>query len=296
MRRAPGIFLCGVALTGLGSSALQPEPSPAPPAWVAERLAALSPDRPEGYMVLAEEIADTADEAHEESLARSLYALCYTLARSKPATAPLAASACLGLARLERLDQDRRWLLAVAAAIEPRYARTDWAVAASASPSEETAYKAATVMGLTRAGEGLQARKLLDEPGVRDVLREYERAIGTSGATGALFRLEAAIADWPCRQCNNNRATSRPAQQGFEVRLCASCRGNPGPILSPQEFLAQLRFEAILLHGVQRSWAAQIAVDMGAPLRDPDPDQLAVIYGVDPARAYWRSGQWVSAR
>jgi hypothetical protein len=287
-----------LACVALGFAGAQPEGDAAPPAlpaWVAPRLTALAPDRPDEYFRLAEEIADIADEAHEEAAARTLYALGYELARARPATAPLAASCCLGLAQLERLDQDRRWLLAVAAAVDPRYSRPDWAVPASASASEETAFKAASALGLARSGEGPQSRKMLDEPGVKSLLREYERAIGDTGTTGALFRLERHIAEWPCPQCSNTRVIARPAQPAPDIRLCPTCRGDPGPRLSPQEFLAQLRFEAILLRGVQRSWAAQVAVDMGAPLRDPDPDQLAEVYGVDPARAYWREGNWVTA-
>ncbi len=270
-------------------------PTPAPPAWIAPRLAALSPERPEEYFRLAEEVADIVEDQPEDTIARTLYALCYELSRARPGSAGLAASCCLGLSRLERLDQDRRWLLAVAAAIDPRYARPDWAVAASPSASEDTALRAATVLGLARAGEGTQARKLLDEPGVKALLRDYERAIGDTGGTGALFRLERSIAEWPCPQCSNSRTITRPGQPAPEIRLCPNCRGDPGPRLTHQEFLAQLRFEAILLRGVQRSWAAQMAVDMGAPLRDPDPDQLAQVYGVDPARAWWRDGQWVTA-
>ncbi len=291
---------CALVCGAFGLAGMQPEPEPAPgapatPEWITARLIALAPERPEEYFLLAEEVADGATEAHEVGIARTLYALGYELARTRPGAAPLGASCCFGLARLERLEQDRRWLLAVAAAIDPRYARPDWAVPALASASEETAYKAATALGMARAGEGHQARKVLDEPGVKALLRDYERAIGASGGTGALFRLERNIAEWPCPQCSNARAIARPGQQGAEIRLCPTCRGNPGPRLTPQEFLAQLRFEAILLRGVQRSWAAQAAVDMGAPLRDPDPDQLAPVYGVDPARACWRAGKWVTA-
>jgi hypothetical protein len=37
-----------------------------------------------------------------------------------------------------------------------------------------------------------------------------------------------------------------------------------------------------------------VIVDLGAPLRDPDLDEVAPTYGVDPARPYWREGKWVA--
>lgn len=285
-----------LATLGTGAQPAGEPPAPAPPrpGWIVARLTALTPEHPEEYVALAEEVADASAEPGEDELARTLYALAYEIARAKLATAPLAASACLGLASLERLEPERRWLFAVGAAIDPRYARTDWAVAASASPSDETAFEAATVLGLARAGEGLQARKLLDQPGVRDLLIDYERVGAATGAKGAFSALERAIAEWPCPQCRNERAITRPGPTAPETRMCPTCRGDPGPRLSPDDFLIQLRFEAILLRGVQRSWAAQVAVDMGAPLRDPDPEQLAAAYGVDAKRPYWREGQWVS--
>jgi hypothetical protein len=63
--------------------------------------------------------------------------------------------------------------------------------------------------------------------------------------------------------------------------------------MSEGMFLAQLRFEAILLQGSQRSWAAQLATDHGAPLRDTDPSTLPVVFEVDPDKVLWREGQWV---
>lgn len=291
------VALIAIAWIGAaaGARVSQPEatsPRPAIPEWLATRLGALTPERPEDYFALAEEAADADLDAPERTVAQSLYALAFELARVAPDKAGLAASCCLGLADLERLDQNRQWLLAVAATIDPRYARPDWSVPASAS--EETASKAATALGLARAGEGLLARKALDEPGVRELLRRYDPAIGATGARGAVFQIEAAARDWPCPTCNNSRVVTRPGTQGTELRLCPACGGNPGPRLTAEEFLAQLRFEAILLRGVQRSWAAQVAVDLGAPLRDPDPAQLAATYKVDAAHPYWRGGAWVS--
>jgi len=256
------------------------------------RLAALRPDNPEAYFLLGEEIADGADDEPRLTLATSLFALAFELDRKRGAGSTLAAASAMALARIERLDRDKRWLMAIAGSVDRRYALPDWNVGAAASISDETAFRAATVLGLSRSGEGREARRLLDQPGVSDVLKRYERAIGTTGETGALSRLDKYMQQWPCPDCSNTRSISKPGERGPEVRLCPTCRGNPGPRLDAEEFIAQLRFEAALLNGIQRSWAAQVVVDQGAPLRDPDLDELAPTYGVEAAKAYWRGGAW----
>jgi hypothetical protein len=272
-------------------------PRPAPRITDAElirRLEALRPDDPEAYFLLAEEVADTAADRDATELARTLYVLAFHLDLQRAPQGAIAASAAVGLAQIERLERDRRWLLAMAGTIDRRYAAPDWNVPASLSVSEETAYLAAAAIGLARSGDGRDAKRLLDDRGVRDLLRRYERAIGSSGETGALFRIEKYTEQWPCRECGNSRVVTKPTERGAELRLCSTCRGNPGPRLSEEEFIAQLRFESYLLSGIQRSWAAQEIVDQGAPLRDPDPADVADTFGIDVNRCWWRGGQWVA--
>lgn len=284
----------GVML-GWAPRAQPPEPGKEPvaqPGEFAQRLAALKPESPERYFELAEELADTVAEEADKALPRALYVLAFELDRRRPQGGRLAASCALGLAKIERLERDRRWLTALAGAIDRRYGLPDWNVAAAPLLSDETAAKAATVLGLTRSGDGRDARKLMDEPGVLDVLKRYERAIGTTGETGALSRLDKYMQAWPCPECHNARVVRRMTDKGPEFRLCPACRGNPGPQLSEEELIGQLRFEAALLNGIQRSWAAQVVVDQGAPLRDPDPEQLAAFFRVNPAKVYWRDGKW----
>lgn len=312
-RRGVRIWSRRVAMAGVAGAALlclglasQPQPESKPPAEkaaaiepaVLAKLAALTPDKPQDYFDLAEVVADGADEEPRIVLARTLYVLAFELDRKKGAGGSgggsLAAGCALGIAKIERLDRDKRWLVAIAGAVDRRYALPDWNVGATPSISDEVAYKAATVLGLARAGEGREARRLYDQPGVADVLKRYERAIGTTGETGALSRLTKYMQQWPCAECNNQRVVSKPGEKGPEFRLCPTCRGNPGPKLDEEEYIAQLRFEAALLNGIQRSWAAQVIVDLGAPLRDPDLDEVAPTYGVDPAKAYWRDGKWVA--
>jgi hypothetical protein len=269
--------------------------SPAPdviPAEIRARLPQLHPQDPLAYFLLAEEVAEEVEEPARLLLAQSLYALAFELDRKRGGSGSLAASAALGLAQVERLDRDRRWLIALAGAMDSRYLLPDWNVSAWPSVSDDVAFKAATAIGLARAGEGREARRLLEQPGVIEVLRRYERALAATGGAGAVWRLERYVEQWPCRECGNARVVTRPGARGPEVRLCPTCQGNPGPRLSEEDLIAQLRFESALLSGIHRSWGAQFMADGGAPLRDPDPDELAATFGVDAARPYWRNGKW----
>lgn len=260
------------------------------------KLTKLRPDNPEGYFLLAEEVSEVVEDEPRLNLARTLFVLAFELDRRRGGSgSTLAPGAVLGIARIERLDRDKRWLTAVAGAIDKRYSLPDWNVGAVPSISDEAAYRAATVLGLTRSGDGRDAKRTLDQAGVGDVLTRYERAIGTTGETGALSRLDKYMQQWPCPECGNQRYITRPGDKGVEVRLCPSCGGNPGPRLAYEEYIGQLRFEAALLNGIQRSWAAQVVVDQSSPLRDPDIEELAPTYGVDVSKPYWRQGQWVAS-
>jgi hypothetical protein len=292
-----------LAVAGAGASgreaapALQPaetgvEPFPDPA--TEQRLRLLTPDRPDEYLRLAEEVAEDVEDPRRAELATRLYILAFELDRRDGRAGGIAASAALGLAAVERLDRNRRWLLALAGAIDRRYAQPDWNVAVATAVTEEQAYNAATVLGLARAGEGKEARRWLDKPGTAETLRRYERLIGTSGETGAMSRLEKYMQSWPCPECANERVVRKMGEKGPELRICPTCGGNPGPQLSEEELIGQLRFEAALLNGVQRSWAAQIIVDQGAPLRDPEPGELAATYSIDAGKPYWRGGRWVA--
>lgn len=298
-----GIAVIAASVLAHGPVTVQPsvhksDSSPAMPSVDSElrqRLEKLTPDRPEDYFLLAEDVSDGADDEPRIQLARTLFVLAFELDRKKGGGTALAASCALGLAKVERLDRDKRWLIAIATAVDRRYALPDWNVSAAPLISDETAYKAATVLGLARSGEGREARRIWDQPGVADVLRRYERAIGNTGQTGALSRLDKAVQQWPCPECGNARAVNKPGERGgVEVRLCPTCRGNPGPKLTEDEYFSQLRFEALLLEGIQRSWAAQVVVDQGAPLRDPDLDEVAPTFGVEVGKPYWREGRWIS--
>lgn len=204
----------------------------------------------------------------------------------------VAASACLLLAELSASEPDRRWFAALARAMEAGAANRGWLRQGDEAYNAEAAYNAACVVGLVRAGDGLAARQLLNEPGVRQVLLDHERLLSTIGEPGGLAYLEKEAARWPCPECRNDRVVRTVVDRQAQYKRCPTCNGNPGPVLGDDAVILQLRLEARLLHGVQRSWAAQLAADHGLPLDDPDPDDLSNVLGFDSRAFMFKDGGW----
>jgi hypothetical protein len=256
-------------------------------------LRALSPDDVEAYFLLGEEVADVAVAQDEVELARHLLVVAFELDRTSGWDAGLGPSICLALASIERLDSRRAWLRALAGAIDPRYAAQEWFHAGAAPVDASTALSVATLLGHARAGDGAQARRLMNDPKVRAVLKEYESLLGNTGLCGGLGRLESYVDAWPCPECGNERIVAIKESDPVRYRLCFTCEGNPGPKINPAELISYLRFESRLLSGLQRSWAAQVASDLGEPLRDPSPADMSYVLNQNPTLVYWRDGAWV---
>ena len=263
-----------------------------------QRLASLMPSDPMAYFELAEELAIEADDIAATQLAQHLYVLSFELARTG-GNNRLAASACLGLAELSRLDRERRWLLALAGIVDPargnRVGRGRSADGATLPTFDAaTGLRAAEVLGEVRAGNGRQASELLESDATRRVLERYSVLLGRPGGGSSMNRIESHARDWPDNRCFGQRVVKeRSTGQEVVIDRCPHCGGNPGPDLSIVELVGHLRFESHLLNGVQRSWSAQLWADGGAPLRDPEPDDLAPAFRIDPAKAEYRGGEWV---
>ena len=293
---------------------------------LARRLTALAPANPRAYFELGEEVGSEAADATDRRLARQLHALAFELIRTpgrasqaveqragaekasgragghdrdnKPVLAQavraVQSGAALALAELAEAPGERRWLLAMAGSVGTVSVSTDDpAVDEPRSEQDPAALEAATVLDMSRNGDGRRASRLLEKPEVAAALARYARLLDPSGLNGGLDRVRRRIAEWPiCSECKNRRFVKGP--EG--VRLCGTCGGRPGPRVSQEELIEDIRTESALLRGSQHSWAAQVIFDAGAPLRDPDLAEIAATYGVDAARPLWREGTWVSAQ
>jgi hypothetical protein len=277
------------------------------------RLSALDPRRPVDYFLLAEEVAAEADLSRaNRELAIRLYVLAAVLdmeqhnARdSSPSADPaqaVAASACLGIAALSPQEANKRWLVAVAQLIDqqraPRGAPPRPRAKVVSAP-ENVALDLASALGLARAGEGRRAEQLLSRPGVTELLRAYQNLLRSdaSSASGE-DRLREAIRDWPvCPECRNRRVIFRsdnPGRTPARAHACGTCDASPGPVMSPEQLLADLRLEDALLRGIHRVWSAQVQADQGTPLVDPEPELLAQRMNIDPTLRIHRRGEWIA--
>lgn len=288
MARLAAILLLLLLVCGVRADA----PDPLAP-WT-DRLTALSPDDPASYFALAEEMAALAEDADRRdrevlATARRLFVLAFELGRGQ-GDAGLSASASIGLAALATQERERRWLRALAAAMDPRHGSPDWSRVDPGAPSATTALRAAEVIGKVRAGNGRAALTLLEDPSVLAALSRHDRLLHPFGARGGLFDLQRQAGLWPCPECRNTRL-------GRDVRgraaLCGTCKGNPGPEMTPDLYVAHLRTEFALLSAEHATWSSQLATDGGVPLRDPDPDELASAMRIDPSRTLFRDGRWV---
>ncbi len=280
------VALCASALLAPRAAAQVPE--------LEARLALLTPDDAEAYFLLAEEVHDEADSVDEADLARRLYVLAFV--HHVPGVGvDRRASICIALSDLARNEQDRRWLSSLGFAIDPDRSVPDWASRRADQIAPDTAYLAATAIGLSRAGEGRMAERMLAEPGVLEAIERYDDLLAAEGLGDASEWLTRTAERWPCPNCRNERVVAVTRENPPRRELCAVCEGDPGPKLSESERIATLRFESRLLTGIHKSWAAQIAADLGAPLRDADPAQLPLAMGVDPELVLYRDGAWVAA-
>ena len=297
------IAAMGLAIPKAHSSRAQ-APQPAPPTLamdprIQSRLESLRPESPRAYFELAEEVAELPSITGENrALSRQLCILSFELWRGSDArvTDPrLGPSSLLLLATFAETENQARWIRTIAAAVDPE-ARTATAQAQEAVRDpvrDSTVLDLVSALELLRAGDGRRAAKILEKPDVSQLLADNERLLSPGGVTGEGDRLRRLAREWPvCPECRNRRSVRGP--QG--ITICPSCGGDPGPPLSAVDVLFQLRFEASLLEGVQRSWVAQTLVDGGRPLRDLDPQEIALTFAVDPKKNVWRDGGWIDPK
>lgn len=319
-RGRPRLPLVMIALAGtLGAPALpaaaptqrQPATSPetaapdAParplaPSGVADlesRLEALHPEDPMAYFRLGEEVAYEMPFLAGRELARRLFVLAFELDRASEQPRGLGTSVCLALAELSTDVNEQRWLRALAEALEGSLSDVRWSASFAVGGADRAPLDLANAIGLARAGDVRHLRNMLSRFDVATVLRDA--GMKPDEARSFVKHLEAVISR--LRAHPPSRDIRRQTEGELVVELEPTTGGNPGPSLTEQEYLAQLRVEMLLLDGRPATWAAQMLMGGGAPLRDIDPAELAPSFAVDPARsvfrvpdgAAWYEGAWV---
>lgn len=305
--RLISICLCMARAAGISqpASASQPEVDSAMEevferpreSWgtsVETRLEALDPANPQDYFMLGEELAaEPATEGNIE-LAQHLYVLAIALGAKDHAYRTTAAGAALALADITRSEADRRSLRSIASSLDARFGVRDWSRSAEVVVSDDLAYEAAVTLGQIRAGWGTMVRAELKRPEIRSLIDRYTTLITGVANQNILPLLETQADSWPCPECHNERIVTKRHTGQIERRLCYTCGGNPGPSLTRDQLIGQLRFEAQVLESSPRSWGSQVAADLGAPLRGAEIGDVPLRFGVDIARPWYRDGQWVA--
>lgn len=260
------------------------------------RLELLSPTDPLAYFELGEEVAYEIPSGSGRELARRLYVLAFELDLRREEPLGLGGSVCLALADLSVDVSEQRWLRALAEALEGASRDVRWSSATS-GVADRLALDLAEAMGRARAGDTRELRTLLGRFDVATFLRDSGMKPGE--ATDFARELEGIVDR--LRVKPPSREERRVVGGELIVEIDAETGGNPGPSLDDRAYLEHVRVEMLLLGGQAGTWASQLLLDDGAPLRDVDPSELAAAFGVDASRCVWerrgdggwREGAWV---
>lgn len=266
-------------------------------AHLEERLESLRPDDPMAYFDLGEEVAYEMGFLAGRNLARHLFVLSFELDRKSAHPRGLGASVCLALAELSMDVNEQRWLRALAESLGGSLHDMRWSASFAVSGSDQGPLDLADAMGRAQAGDVRKLRSMLARFDVATMLRDA--GMKPDDAKEFVRTLQREVDR--LRAYPPSREVRRTTDGTMVVELDPVTGGNPGPSLTRDEYLEQLRVELLLLDGRPRTWAGQMLMGGGAPLRDIDPRELAPYFGVDPAKsefrvpkgAEWRDGAWV---
>ena len=255
------LFACSILLPAGLSGSMDPSMSDttAPVDWT-ERLEALEPARALEYFELAEEVSETASSVEERELARQLFGLAGLLDEK------LSCSAALAIAGMPGMEQRRNVQERLRAAAELLAPSGTIVLGASRKSgiSEQDRIMLCRALGMLRRGDGYRAGRAFEEQGVVDALEEV----------GFLF----------------NGGANRVRED------CSIYRGGLRPDLSAEGIRSHLIAEIITLAPGSPGWGIELLRSDAAPLTVVDLERLDLLFGVDPARPYWRGGAWVGAQ
>ena len=225
------------------------------------RLEALTPSNPEGYLNLAEEVADESNDAESQQLARQLYSLAASMDADS-----LASTAALGLAALENVKTaqgskaNQRWF-----AIAQRWSKSEIPLDVNFAGGVDTvgsAVRLGVVEAIVqyRRGYGRRANDRLKKPQVRAFFDSFMQKV-----PGGVEEFD---------------------------RLSAIHVNGTAPPLSPETIDALLQVEHGLLRPKSSLWSDALSMGDGDPTFDAPIGTPAEIFGADPSRSRWTPNGW----
>jgi len=253
-----------------------------------ERLRALRGRDAMAYFELGEEVAVESADRGGARLARELFVLAYEIDRSESQGAGrLGRSVCLALADLSRSAEERRWLLAMAEALDDRGGPASWPRAAERRRSDRVDARLAEGLSLYRAGDFNRARRILE----RRVAEERVASLPPDARRVIARVLRDIEQRLPLQEEQVRRVVRDEGRD--RLKLSEASGGDPGPRLEPDGLLSIVALEARLLGQPVETWSATLAQRGGEPLLDVDPRELAAWFGVDPEAWLYRDGRWI---
>jgi hypothetical protein len=220
-----------------------------------ERLKELDPEFAQGYIELAESIADDVEDDQQRRLAIRLFALGATLDPER-----WGRSGMLGI--LPLLDDDEQ-IRSVQSMLELQDGRGSGmlprrrVLLGSQSKAQIAAFD---VLSSIRSGDIKSGKVLLRSVGgTRELLEEYEDEI-----PGGMQRLLDRV---------------KTAEDGQRYAL------------SNSEYVAHLQVQSHLLGGARETWSATLSAWNGRPLEDVSKADLGPVLELDLTKSVWR-GNW----
>jgi hypothetical protein len=222
--------------------------------WGLDRLV---PTDPSGYFLLAEEVADVADNPQERRLAVRLYALAAALDPDQWGTS--------GLLGIIDLLEDESTIRSLRSMIEMRQLHAGGLLPSSRVVLGETdraTVAAFDVLSYARAGDMVQARRRLRNiTGVRERLLSFQDEI-PGGMQHLVDRIDSS------------------SDNGLRQRL------------TEPEVVAQLQVQLRLLGGSDDSWSATLMAWRGRPMQSLESHDLGSLLGLDLERRVWLNDRW----
>ncbi len=254
------------------------------------QLRRLIPERPAGYLSLAEELMvsdqDGGDSQVAELLTRAVF---YGYQRGELKTA---SSACIALAQISNAEMSD-WLWDLAYLIDPSRS-AEWAMTTMQRPmsgTENLDVAAAQCLYAVRYHEYPESAELFGRREVRARILERAADVGIE-ERDAIRVIEQEIQrgeDDPCR----GRLYIIDRDTGERV-TCPDHLRALGLSGNDDDLRLLLRIEMALLSIRVDRWDAAMAMSLDQPIQTPSVRDLVQRMRVDPRDAYYRGGSWQS--
>ena len=253
----------------------------------------LDPSEPVDYFDLAETILGSESAPEQHSLAFNLFARAayWGSFHNDP---QLAASACIAMASLVTKPQDQQWLWNCALLLDPER-EAEW-VRFFTKPHavrEQIEKAAAACLYAIRFHEHPEAMELYGAPGVKNEILEAGERAGVPRLE-LLRVLERELERGAQDPCGGRMYIADRSNPGLRI-VCPDHLRGLGMCANDEELRVFLKLEMVL-NGVRaESWSSGEFISADRVIKLPRVEDLRVKFDVDPAKAFYRDGRWVTS-